>query len=340
MLSRFGFADDTYVQLRGVPARSTTLPVETPVALARLLARHVELQQVATRKQIQILAEHTACPNTKPRLAALAADDADAGAYMTEVKRKRRSVLDLLEEHPACELPFESFLDMLAAMTPRYYSISSSPLAAPDRCSITVGVVNEPAWSGRGTFEGVCSTYLARHDAGQTVDAFVKDSKSAFCLPDDSARPIVMIGPGTGLAPFRGFLQQREALKRGGAVLGRALLFFGCRHPDQDYLYREELERYAADGIVELHVAFSRLDATKTYVQHRIAEQADDIWSLLEGDAVLYVCGDGSRMEPDVRATLAELYRRKTGADEAAAARWLGELTANKRYNLDVWGST
>jgi cytochrome P450 / NADPH-cytochrome P450 reductase len=340
VLRRFGFADDTYVRLRATQARPAALPVDTPVALERLLARHVELQHTATRKQIATLAEHTECPNTKPRLAALAADEADAGAYMTEVKRKRRSVLDLLEENPACELPFEAFLDMLPAMTPRYYSISSSPLAEPDRCSITVGVVNEPAWSGRGTFEGVCSTYLAGHEASQTIDAFVKDSKAAFCLPDDPARPIVMIGPGTGLAPFRGFLQQREALRARGAVLGRALLFFGCRHPDQDYLYREELERYAADGIVELHVAFSRLDATKTYVQHRIAEQADDVWSMLEANAVVYVCGDGSRMEPDVRATLVDLYRRKTGADAAAGARWLGELTANKRYNLDVWGST
>jgi cytochrome P450/NADPH-cytochrome P450 reductase len=260
---------------------------------------------------------------------------------MDEIKRKRRSVLDLLEEHPACDLPFEVFLDMLPAMTPRYYSISSSPLADPDRCSITVGVVREPAWSGRGTFEGVCSTYLDRHVEGHTIDAFVKDSKSGFCLPDDPTRPIVMIGPGTGLAPFRGFLQEREALKRSGATLGRALLFFGCRHPEQDYLYREELERYAADGIVELHTAFSRLDlAKKTYVQHHIAEHADDVWSILEQNGVVYVCGDGSRMEPDVRTAITELYRRKTSADEAAANAWLDGLTASKRYNLDVWGST
>jgi cytochrome P450/NADPH-cytochrome P450 reductase len=144
-----------------------------------------------------------------------------------------------------------------------------------------------------------------------------------------------------GHRPRTGFLQEREALKRGGATLGRALLFFGCRHPDQDYLYREELERYAAEGIVELHVAFSRLDAAKkTYVQHRIAENADDVWSILERNGVIYVCGDGSRMEPDVRATLAELYRRKTGADQAAANAWLDALTASKRYNLDVWGQT
>ena len=340
VLQRFGFAEDTYVRLSAASSRPPALPVDTPVSLERLLAHYVELQHPATRKQIATLAEHAQCPNTKPRLAALASDDGDASAYMTDVKRKRRSVLDLLDENPACELPFETFLDMLPAMTPRYYSISSSPLAEPDRCSITVGVVREPAWSGLGTFEGVASTYLERHTDEQTIDAFVKDSKSGFRLPGDLTKPVVMIGPGTGLAPFRGFLQEREALKRDGKTLGRALLFFGCRHPDRDYLYREELERWAADGLVELHVAFSRLGDTKRYVQHDIANHADDVWSVLEGDGLVYVCGDGSRMEPDVRATIIDLYRRKTGADEAAANRWLETMTANRRYNLDVWGST
>jgi cytochrome P450/NADPH-cytochrome P450 reductase len=340
VMRRFGFADDTYVRLTPASSRPPALPVDTPVSLERLLAHHVELQHPATRKQIATLAENTKCPNTKPRLEALAADDTDTSAYRAEVKRKRRSVLDLLDENPACELPFEMFLDMLPAMTPRYYSISSSPLAEPDRCSITVGVVREPAWSGLGTFEGVASTYLERHAGEQMIDAFVKDSKSGFRLPNDPSTPILMIGPGTGLAPFRGFLQERAALKLAGKTLGRALLFFGCRHPDQDYLYRDELERWAADGIVELHVAFSRLGDTKRYVQHDLAEHADDVWSVLDNEGVVYVCGDGSRMEPDVRATLIDLYRRKSGADEAAANRWLETLTANKRYNLDVWGST
>ncbi|MDQ6924660.1 MAG: cytochrome P450 [Candidatus Eremiobacteraeota bacterium] len=339
-MRRFGFAEDTYVRLSAASSRPATLPVDTPVSLERLLAHHVELQHPATRKQIATLAEHTKCLNTKPRLEALAADDAEASPYRTEVKRKRRSVLDLLDENPACELPFEMFLDTLPAMTPRYYSISSSPLAEPDHCSITVGVVREPAWSGLGTFEGVASTYLERHTGEQMIDAFVKDSKSGFRLPEDRSKPIVMVGPGTGLAPFRGFLQERAALKRDGKILGRAILFFGCRHPDQDYLYREELERWAADGIVELHVAFSRLGETKRYVQHDIAEHADNVWSVLDNEGVVYVCGDGSRMEPDVRATLTALYRRKSGADEAAANRWLETLTANRRYNLDVWGST
>ncbi|HEX3549220.1 MAG TPA: cytochrome P450, partial [Candidatus Elarobacter sp.] len=317
VLRRFDFAEDAYVQLSAATSRPPSLPVGTPVALARLLARDVELQQPATRKQLETLASHTSCPRSEPRLRALATDDA---AYAAEVKGPRRSVLDLLEEFPACELPFAAYLDMLAPMTPRYYSISSSPRAAPDRCSITVGVVREPAWSGRGTFEGVASTYAQRHAPGSTVDAFVKESRSGFRLPDDPLRPIVMIGPGTGIAPFRGFLQERAALAAGGSALGDALLFFGCRHPDRDYLYRDELERYAASGIVELHVAFSRLDPErKTYVQHLLADAADRVWALLKAGGVVYVCGDGSRMEPDVRATLTALYAARAGASAEEA---------------------
>ncbi len=246
------------------------------------------------------------------------------------MKRKRRSVLELLEENPACELPFEAYLDMLPQMTPRYYSISSSPLAAPGRCSITVGVVREAAWSGNGTFEGVCSTYLSRHGGEATIDAFVKDSKSGFHLPDDPAVPVIMIGPGTGLAPFRGFLQERAAQRSEGKALGRALLFFGCRHPDQDYLYREELEQFAADGIVELHVAFSRVGPEKMYVQQRIVEQADAVWSMLEAGGVMYVCGDGSRMEPGVRTVLGGIHRLRTGGDAASANAWIDALACEQ----------
>ena len=146
-----------------------------------------------------------------------------------------------------------------------------------------------------------------------------------------------MIGPGTGLAPFRGFLQQRAASKAKGASLGPAMLFFGCRHPEQDYLYADELKAFAADGITELHTAFSRGDGPKTYVQHLIAAQKDRVWSLIEQGATIYVCGDGSKMEPDVKAALVAIYRERAGADEAAGQRWIDDLGANNRYVLDVW---
>jgi cytochrome P450/NADPH-cytochrome P450 reductase len=146
-----------------------------------------------------------------------------------------------------------------------------------------------------------------------------------------------MIGPGTGLAPFRGFLQERAARKAAGARLGPAMLFFGCRHPQQDFLYANELEAFAADDICELHTAFSRAGERKVYVQHLVAAQKEKIWSLIEQGAILFVCGDGSKMEPDVKAALVAIYRERAGADAEAGARWIEELGAKNRYVLDVW---
>ena len=308
------------------------------VSVGRLLTEFVELQQIATRKQIQIMSENTRCPMTKPKLLAFIGDDADSTErYRTDVLAKRKSVFDLLEEHPACELPFHAYLEMLSLLAPRYYSISSSPSGDPQRCSVTVAVVAAPASSGRGIYRGVCSNYLSGRRVGDTVHATIRETKAGFRLPDNASVPIIMIGPGTGLAPFRGFLQERAAQKAKGAKLGSAMLFFGCRHPEQDFLYADELKQFAADGISELHTAFSRADGPKTYVQNLIAAQKDKVWSLIEQGAITYVCGDGSKMEPDVKATLMSIYREKTGADADAAARWIDDMGTKNRYVLDVW---
>jgi cytochrome P450/NADPH-cytochrome P450 reductase len=198
-------------------------------------------------------------------------------------------------------------------------------------------VVEAPASSGRGIYKGICSNYLASRRAGETVQATVRETKAGFRLPDDASVPIVMIGPGTGLAPFRGFLQERAARKAKGASLGPAMLFFGCRHPDQDFLYADELKAFKASGIVELHTAFSRADGPKTYVQHLVAAQKERVWSLIEQGAIVYVCGDGGKMEPDVKAALIAIYRERKGADTDTAQRWIDDLGAKNRYVLDVW---
>src|SRR5690348_16389601 len=210
------------------------------------------------------MSEHTRCPVTRPKLAAYIGDDAASGErYRAEILSKRKSVYDLLEEFPAIELPFPAYLEMLSLLAPRYYSISSSPAGEAGRCSVTVGVVEGPAASGRGLYRGVCSNYLASRREGESVFAAVRETKAGFRLPDDPAVPIIMIGPGTGLAPFRGFLQERAAQKAKGTTLGPAMLFFGCRHPEQDFLYADELKAFAADGITELYTAFSRADGQK-----------------------------------------------------------------------------
>jgi cytochrome P450/NADPH-cytochrome P450 reductase len=335
---RFGFLPADQIRLQVPEGRRAQLPAGEAITVGRLLSDFVELQQVATRKQIQIMSEQTRCPVTKPKLQAYVGEDAaSAERYRTEILAKRKSVFNLLEEYPACELPLHSYLEMLSLLAPRYYSISSSPAGDATRCSVTIGVVEGPSSSGRGIYRGVCSNYLAGRRAGETIHATVRETKAGFRLPDDASVPIIMIGPGTGLAPFRGFLQERAARKVKGATLGPAMLFFGCRHPEQDFLYADELKAFARDGITELCTAFSRAGGEKTYVQHLVAAEKDKVWRLIEQGAIIFVCGDGGKMEPDVKAALVAIQRERTGADAEASARWIEEMGARNRYVLDVW---
>jgi cytochrome P450/NADPH-cytochrome P450 reductase len=335
---RFGFQPSDRIRLAAAEGRRPQLPVGEPISVGRLLTEFVELQQPATRKQIQSMAASTRCPVTKPTLIAFVGDDeASAERYRAEVLVKRKSAFDLMEEFPAIELPFAAYLESLSPLAPRYYSISSAPVVDPSRCSITVAVVQGPAASGKGVFKGAASNYLATRREGDTIQATIRPTKAGFRLPEDAKVPLIMIGPGTGLAPFRGFLQQRAYLKSQGEALGPAMLFFGCRHPEQDFLYADELKAFADQGIVELHVAFSRAGDAKAYVQHRIADERERVAQLIDAGAIIFICGDGSKMEPDVKRALIALQRERAGVDEDAARRWIEDLGARGRYVLDVW---
>ncbi|MEM6439831.1 MAG: cytochrome P450, partial [Pseudomonadota bacterium] len=329
---RFGLAPQTQVKLSTGAGGHAQLPTGRPISTHRLLTDFLELQSVASRKQVETLARFTECPHAKPQLAALAGD-----AYREQVFARRLSVLDLLEKFPACEAPFGVYLETCPMLALRCYSISSSAAADGDRCAITVGVVDEPAISGEGRFRGVCSNHLKETPEGAKIFATLKPTKADFRLPEDPSTPLIMIGPGTGIAPFRGFLRERATLKTQGAQLGEAILFFGCRHPDQDHLYREELDRFAADGVATIHTAYSRLEKSKVYVQDLVREQREAVWRLIEADARIYVCGDGGRMEPDVRRTLARIHSEETDSSAEASDAWMDRLMAEGRYNLDVW---
>jgi cytochrome P450/NADPH-cytochrome P450 reductase len=340
--ARFGFERDAFIRLRKTGSRKTFLPVDETISVYRLLADYVELQETTTRTQISTLAEYTECPPEKIKLMAWTGEDERSAArYREEVFDRRVSLIDLLEEFPACTLPFEVYLEMLSPLRPRYYSISSSPLYNERVCSITVAVVEGEARSGHGTFAGVCTNYLRRQSKDSVIYAFVKDTKSVFRLPDNPATPIIMVGPGTGIAPFRGFLQERAALKAQGQEVGASILFFGCRHPQQDFIYEDELRRFEEEGVTRLSTSFSRLAGQpKCYVQNEIYVRRERVWEMLEAGAVIYVCGDASRMAPDVWRTFAAIYSEKTGASAAEAESWLNTMTAQNRYLVDVWSSS
>ncbi|MCY7761795.1 bifunctional P-450/NADPH--P450 reductase [Bacillus spizizenii] len=333
ILHRFGLKGTDQVTLSASGRSAGHLPLGRPVSLHDLLSYSVEVQEAASRAQIRELAAFTVCPPHKSELENLAAE----GVYQEQILKKRISMLDLLEQYEACDMPFERFLELLRPLKPRYYSISSSPRVNPEQASITVGVVRGPAWSGRGEYRGVSSSYLAERQAGDDVVMFVRTPESRFQLPEDPETPIIMVGPGTGVAPFRGFLQARAALKREGKALGEAHLYFGCRN-DHDFIYRDELEQFEKDGIVTVHTAFSRKEGMpKTYVQHLMADHAETLISILDRGGRLYVCGDGSKMAPDVEAGLQKAYQSVHGTGEEEAQNWLKHLQDTGIYAKDVW---
>ncbi|MED4648709.1 bifunctional P-450/NADPH--P450 reductase [Bacillus inaquosorum] len=333
ILHRFGLKGTDQVTLSASGRSAGHLPLGRPVSLQDLLSYSVEVQEAATRAQIRELAAFTVCPPHKRELEDLTAE----GVYQEQILKKRISMLDLLEKYEACDMPFERFLELLRPLKPRYYSISSSSRVNPEQASITVGVVRGPAWSGLGEYRGVASNYLAERKTGDDVVMFVRTPESRFQLPEDPETPIIMVGPGTGVAPFRGFLQARAALKREGKKLGEAHLYFGCRN-DRDFIYRDELEQFEKDGIVTVHTAFSRKEGMpKTYVQHLMSDHAETLISILDRGGRLYVCGDGSKMAPDVEAALQKAYQSVHGTSEQEAQNWLKHLQDTGIYAKDVW---
>lgn len=244
-----------------------------------------------------------------------------------------------MQAFPSCQPGLGLFFGSVAPrLQERFYSISSAPAAGSTRLSITCAVVSEVTPTGR-CHRGVASTWLAGLAPGSSIAAHVRSS--GFKLPRRPEIPIVMVGPGTGLAPFRGFLQAREADKKAGKDLGESILFFGCREEGKDYIYRGELEAFnSAGSLGELHVAFSRQNpAKKDYVQHHLLAQADRVWKLLKNEGgYLYVCGDAKHMAKDVHAALVEaamVAELGLSRDEASAA--VHQLQEGGRYLRDVW---
>ncbi|SFM26184.1 cytochrome P450 / NADPH-cytochrome P450 reductase [Gracilibacillus orientalis] len=334
VLHRYQLNGNDQVVLSASGRNATHLPVDVPVRLHDLLSYSVELQEAATRAQIREVASFTSCPPHKHELEHLV----EEGIYQEQILKKRISMLDLIEKYEACEMPFERLLELLPALKPRYYSISSSSLVAKDRLSITVSVVSGPAWSGLGEYKGIASNYLAQCSLDDNIACFIRTPQSNFQLPENPATPIIMVGPGTGIAPFRGFLQARRVQRQEGIELGKAHLYFGCRDPKLDYLYRKELEREETDGLISLHTAFSRLEGQpKTYVQHVMKQDGSSLLSLLDNGAHLYVCGDGNQMAPDVEDTLCQIYQEHHSVSEQEAKNWLDQLQREGRYGKDVW---
>jgi cytochrome P450/NADPH-cytochrome P450 reductase len=338
-LARLAVDRDQVLRLDQPAGGRTHLPVGTPVTAGLLLTEFLELQDVATRSQIQTLAKYTECPWTRPKLEAYTADTEEAAhLYQEEILGKRVSVLTLLERFPAIEPPLAVFLEMMGPIRPRFYSISSCPQANPRQVRLTVGLLEGPALSGDGQYRGTCSAYIASLKPGDVVYGYVRVPSPTFAPPADRTTPLILIGPGTGIAPLRGFLEERAWQHETGEEVGLAQVFVGCRHPEHDYFYRAEMEAWEQTGIAEVHTAFSAVTGHPArFVQDALMADSDQVWQALEDGASVYVCGDGRRMAPAVREALAAIHRRHTGSDDETAQRWLTQLEADERYQQDVF---
>lgn len=270
--------------------------------------------------------KHYAEATAHPALSQLSADPRALRAFLDQ-----RQILDVLKEFPA-PVTAEQLLSCLRHMTPRQYSIASSPLVDPARVALTVGMVRYQ--HDAETRTGAASGFLGwRVHEGDRLPVFVVSNPN-FRLPENPSAPVIMIGPGTGIAPFRAFLQHRAATKAGG----RNWLFFGNPHRATDFTYEQELNAWLADGTLQrLDLAFSRDQHEKRYVQHCMLEHAAELFAWLQQGACVYVCGDARRMAEDVQQALLALIAQQGNMDAAAARQYLVKMRQDKRYQRDVY---
>ncbi len=242
-----------------------------------------------------------------------------------------RELIDLIHDHPADFSDGEEFVGVLKKLQPRLYSIASSPRAHPGEVHLTVAIVRYQSHGReRG---GVCSTYLSDR-AGDLVSGVFVHSNKAFRVPADLSKDVIMVGPGTGIAPFRAFLEEREVSK----ASGRNWLFFGNPHRATDFVYEDEISAWQENGVLtKLDLAFSRDQDEKIYVQDKMLESGAELWKWLQGGGHFYVCGDASRMAKDVDRVLHEIAQSHGGLSEEEAVAYFKELKKEKRYARDVY---
>ncbi|HVS52229.1 MAG TPA: sulfite reductase subunit alpha [Opitutaceae bacterium] len=310
------------------PVSPAALKLAAPIALREALTERLALAK-PTRRVVEVLAEKAAAADEKAKLLGLLAPEAKE---MLTAWLEEREFVDLLAEFPSAKWTPQEFVDALRKLMPRLYSIASSPRKFSTEVHLMVAIVRyETNHRGR---VGVCSTFLADRAPVGTAPVPVFVSHSHFGPPEDAARDCIMVGPGTGIAPFRGFMQDRVAL----GAKGRNWIFFGDQKRATDFPYEEEWTDYLASAaLTRLDTAFSRDQATKVYVQDRMREHAAELWRWLDGGAHFYVCGDAKRMAKDVDVALHEVIAEQGGLTPEKAADYVRQMKKDKRYQRDVY---
>eukprot|EP00698_Gefionella_okellyi_P021874 TRINITY_DN7168_c0_g2_i2.p1 TRINITY_DN7168_c0_g2~~TRINITY_DN7168_c0_g2_i2.p1 ORF type:complete len:600 (+),score=119.08 TRINITY_DN7168_c0_g2_i2:195-1994(+) len=314
-----------------------------------VLSRCLDLTTLPKKTMLKALAEVCTDVQERDRFLQLAGSDAAARTAYNTYIAERPNLLHILNDVPSATPTLDLLIQHLPALQPRMYSATTTPLSDPLAIEVAFSMAQ---YQARGEVrDGVCTTYLAqlvqslleRSDvsasAFPTVPVFIRRA-SDFRMPADVGTPIVMIGAGTGVSPFLSFVKHRAALRATGQQVGEAWLFFGCRHEQADFIYREELERAVADGsLTRLVTAFSRDQTEKIYVTNRLIEHGADVARLiLQANATVYVCGDAKGLVKSARQTVVDILTAHGGMDSAQASKTLLEMSKAKRYVLDIWG--
>ncbi|KAH7098687.1 fatty acid hydroxylase [Auriculariales sp. MPI-PUGE-AT-0066] len=332
VMKRFDLLPDQQLTISSTSA--STLPLDRSVSVFDLFSGYVELGQPATRRDIETL--HKLAPDDGPTATALEAMLAD---YSAAVMIKRISIVSILTSYADINLPLHKFLEMLPAMRIRQYSISSSPLWNPNHVTLTLAVLRAASLANPDElFQGVGSTYLEGLTPGARVQVAVRASSAAFHLPADPSTQVVMFACGSGMAPMRGFIQERAAQKAAGRQVGKMLLFFGCRNPELDYLYRDaELGQWVQQDVVDVRTAFSRASEKSEgckYVQDRIWHDRADVIQAFNSGARFYTCGS-TKAASGIKAAIMKMLEEQGGKSSAEEA-WA--QIQNERYAVDVFG--
>ncbi len=321
ILSRLGATGEELVS----PAM---LKLPAPITLREALGQRLALGG-PTSKIISTLAAKATDAGEKAKLDALLVPEAkeQLTAFLDE-----REYVDLLAEFPSAKLTGQELVDHMRKLMPRLYSIASSSKLYPHEIHLTVAVVRYT--TNQRERHGVCSTFMADRVAVGETPTPVFVSNSHFGPPENGATDCIMVGPGTGIAPFRAFVQDRVA----SGATGRNWLFFGDQKQATDYLYQEEWEKYLADGkLARLDLAWSRDQGAKVYVQDKMRASAKELWTWIQGGAGFFVCGDAKRMAKDVDQALHDIIAEQGGMSAEEAQAYVKQMKKDKRYQRDVY---
>lgn len=358
LATRFGYDLDQWVSIEAVDPAGE-LPFPSPCTIGDVLTRYLAINSAPRKGPLKQLAFFASNPEERAELVYLSSKEGK-DKYQSWILDDERSFVDVLEHFRSIEVSLQGLMYVVPFLLPRYYTISSSSLVNPQRVHATVSLIESVKSDGR-VFRGVCSNFLGRL---QPLDAHKDDKKkrdsrpgeqgakkprewptarifmraSTFRLPQNPLTPIILIGPGTGIAPMRAFLHERAKQQENGVEVGKSIMYFGCRRRDEDFIYKEELETFQESGVLsELHLAFSREQENKVYVQHLLMKNGQATWDLIrDHDAYIYVCGATS-MGNDVHKVLHEIIQQfgDKSADEAQAM--LKTLQDSHRYIQELW---